>query len=209
MNDKIKNSKAFIIAQAAVMAALCFVGFLYLQIPVPLPSGSTVAFHLGNAFCVLGALLLGSWQGGLAGAVGMTLADLLDPRYITAAPKTFILKLCIGLIVGLVARKLGRIAELDENGAPKSKKHITLWTILGAAAGMCFNIIAEPIVSYFYTRFILGQADKAAEKLAQCQAITTTVNALLAVIVASLLYFTIRPALTRAGLFRYTEKKKN
>ena len=47
---------------------------------------------------MLGALLLGGWYGGLAGSIGMTIADLMDPVYITGAPKTFVLKLCIGLI---------------------------------------------------------------------------------------------------------------
>ena len=63
------------------------------------------------AFCVLGALILGGWYGGLAGAVGMTIADLMDPVYITGAPKTFVLKLCIGLIVGLVAHRIAKINE--------------------------------------------------------------------------------------------------
>ena len=39
---------------------------------------------------MLGALLLGGWYGGLAGSIGMTIADLMDPVYITGAPKTFI-----------------------------------------------------------------------------------------------------------------------
>ena len=28
---------------------------------------------------MLGALLLGGWYGGLAGSIGMTIADLMDP----------------------------------------------------------------------------------------------------------------------------------
>ena len=60
---------------------------------------------------MIGALLLGGWYGGLAGAIGMTIADIMDPVYITVAPKTFILKLCIGLITGLVAHKIAKINE--------------------------------------------------------------------------------------------------
>ena len=41
---------------------------------------------------VLAALLLGGYWGGLAGAVGMTIADLTT-SYVTSAPKTFFLKL--------------------------------------------------------------------------------------------------------------------
>ena len=87
------------LAQTALLAALCFVSFTFLQIKIPMPGGDATSLHIGNAFCVLGALLLGGWYGGLAGAIGMTIADVLDPIYIVGAPKTFVLKLCIGLIV--------------------------------------------------------------------------------------------------------------
>ena len=55
--------------------------------------------------------LIGGVYGGLSGAIGMGIADLMDPVYITGAPKTFILKLCIGLITGLVAHKIAKINE--------------------------------------------------------------------------------------------------
>lgn len=51
--------------------------------------GSATSFHLGNAVVVLAALLLGGVYGGIGGAIGMTIGDLLDPIYITGAPKTF------------------------------------------------------------------------------------------------------------------------
>ena len=92
------NSTVMKIAQTALFAALCYVIFTYLQIKIPMPGGDATSIHLGNAFCVLAALLLGGWYGGLAGAIGMGIADVMDPIYITGAPKTFILKLCIGLI---------------------------------------------------------------------------------------------------------------
>lgn len=60
-----------------------------LQIKVTLPGGSATSFHLGNAVVVLAALLLGGVYGGIGGAIGMTIGDLLDPIYITGAPKTF------------------------------------------------------------------------------------------------------------------------
>ena len=46
------------------------------------------SIHLGNAVCVLGALIMGGLYGGLGGAIGMTIGDLLDPVYIIYAPKT-------------------------------------------------------------------------------------------------------------------------
>ena len=93
-----KNEKVYKVVITGLMAALCYVAFTFLKIPIPTFGGDMTALHIGNAFCVLAALLLGGWYGGLAGSLGMTIADILDPVYITSAPKTFILKLCIGLI---------------------------------------------------------------------------------------------------------------
>lgn len=47
------------LAQTALLAALCFVSFTFLQIKIPMPGGDATSLHIGNAFCVLGALLLG------------------------------------------------------------------------------------------------------------------------------------------------------
>ena len=98
---------------AAMFAALCYVGFAFFQIKIPVGDSST-SFHLGNVFCVLAALCIGGLWGGLAGAVGMTIGDLFDPVYITSAPKTFLLKLCIGLIAGFVAHKVFHISQEKE-----------------------------------------------------------------------------------------------
>ena len=92
-----------VLAQAALCAALCYVGATFIKIDIPVGTEKTM-FHFGNTFCVLAALLVGGPWGGLAGAVGMTISDLTT-SYVTSAPKTFVLKLCIGLIVGLVAHK--------------------------------------------------------------------------------------------------------
>ena len=75
-NKKIKTVK---LMQTGLLAALCFVSFTFLQIKIPLPGGDATSLHVGNAFCVLAALLIGGWYGGLAGAIGMTISDLLDP----------------------------------------------------------------------------------------------------------------------------------
>ena len=87
-----KNQTIQKLAITGLMAALSYVVFTFLQIKVPLPGGDATSFHLGNTICVLGALLVGGVYGGIGGAIGMTIADLMDPVYIVYAPKTFILK---------------------------------------------------------------------------------------------------------------------
>ena len=146
-----RNEKVQKLTLTALMAALSYVIFTFLQIKVTLPGGSATSFHLGNAVVVLAALLLGGVYGGIGGAIGMTIGDLLDPIYITGAPKTFFLKLMIGVITGLVAHKLGKITYSTD------KKHVFKWTVLAACAGMLFNFIFDPIISYFYDMLILGK----------------------------------------------------
>ena len=182
------------LAQTALLAALCFVSFTFLQIKIPMPGGDATSLHIGNAFCVLGALLLGGWYGGLAGAIGMTIADLMDPIYITGAPKTFFLKLCIGLIVGLVAHHIAKINDSTD------KKYVFKWSLIASIAGLGFNVIADPIVGYFYKQYILGQPQKMAEVLAKWSAATTFVNAVVSVILVVFIYNAVRPILLRSGL---------
>ncbi len=82
-----QNSTITKLAETALMAALCYVSFTFLQIKIPVPGGDATSIHIGNAFCVLAALLIGGVYGGLSGAIGMGIADLMDPVYITGAPK--------------------------------------------------------------------------------------------------------------------------
>lgn len=181
------------LAMAAMFAALCYVGFAFFQIKIPVGDSST-SFHFGNVFCVLAALCIGPLWGGLAGAVGMSIGDLLDPVYITSAPKTFILKLGIGLITGLVAHKIFAISRDQERKVP-----LVAATVLSAASGMVFNIVADPLVGYFYKMYILGVPQDAATILAKMSAVTTSVNALIAVIAATVFYLALRPALKRSN----------
>lgn len=179
-----KSNSVLRLSLTALMAALCYIGFQYLKIDIPLPTGA-VAIHFGNAFCVLGALLLGGFYGGLAGAVGMTLGDLFNPLYIMSAPKTFILKLCIGLITGLVAHKIAKLSKSND------KSYTLKWTIFAASAGMGFNVIFEPIVSFLYNRFLLGADVNAAKILATWMGGVTLFNAITSVIIATVLYLAL------------------
>ena len=181
------------LSMAALFAALCYIGFTFCKIDIPVGTEKT-AFHLGNVFCVLAALFIGGFWGGMAGAVGMTIADLTT-AYVTSAPKTFVLKLGIGLIVGLVAHKVFHLSR-DE----KRKVPLSVATILSCAAGMAFNIVADPIVGYFYKMYVLGVPQQAASIWAKIGALTTSVNAVIAVIAATVFYLALRPVLKKSNL---------
>ena len=125
----------------------------------------------------------------------MTIADLTT-AYVTSAPKTFLLKLCIGLITGFVAHKIFKISQ-DREGR---KIPLTAATVISCAAGMGFNMVADPLVGYFYKMYILGVPQQAASIWAKIGAITTSVNAVVAVVAATVLYMALRKAMKRSNL---------
>lgn len=124
----------------------------------------------------------------------MTIGDFTT-AYVTSAPKTFLLKLCIGLITGLVAHK---IFKLDQS---HDARYITGVTIASCVCGMAFNVIADPLAGFFYKTYLLGVPQEISSVLAKWSALTTFVNAVVAVIAASLFYLALRPALEKASLF--------
>lgn len=190
-----KNNQLYKLTVTGLMAALCYVAFTYIQIPIPVPGGDTVALHIGNAFCVLAALLLGGVYGGLAGSIGMTIADLLNPAYVTSAPKTFILKFLIGLIAGFVAHKIAHISE------DHSKKYVFKWSLIASICGLGFNVIADPIFGYFYKNYFLGVPSPAAKIMSTWAGGVTAINAVVGTIVVVIVYNALRPILKKAGLF--------
>ena len=200
MEAFMKNERIYKLTTTALMAALSYVVFTFLQIKITLPGGDATSLHLGNAVCVLGALLLGSVYGGLGGAIGMTIGDLFDPVYVVYAPKTFILKFCIGLITGLIAHKFGKISTSTD------KKHVFKWTLLAAIGGMLFNVIFDPLFGYFYKRIIIGKP--AAEVTLAWNIAATSINAVLSVIVSVIIYMALRPALQKSGMLFTIGKKE-
>ena len=195
-----KNEKLLKLVMTGVFAALSYVVFTFLQIKITLLGGDATSIHLGNAVCVLGALLLGGLYGGTGGAIGMTIGDLLDPYYILYAPKTFILKLCIGLITGLIAHRLGHISTEKDNA------RVLKWTIAAAAGGLLFNVVFDPLVGYFYKRLILGRP--AADVTLAWNIASTSINAVTSTVVSVIVYMALRPALKRSDLFFTIENKK-
>lgn len=188
-----KNEKLLKIVFTGIFAALSYVVFTFLQIKIPLPGGDATSIHLGNAVCVLGALLLGGVYGGLGGAIGMTIGDLLDPVYVVYAPKTLFLKFCIGFITGLIAHKLGHVSTETDS------KKVLKWTIAASICGLLFNVIFDPLIGYFYKLVILGKP--AAELTLAWNVASTSINAVTSAIVSVLVYMALRPALKKSGLF--------
>ena len=189
----LEDGRIYKLALTGLFAALSYVVLTFLQIKITLPGGDATSIHLGNAVCVLGALILGGFYGGLGGALGMTIGDLFDPIYVVYAPKTFLLKLCIGLITGLVAHKIGRINESSDKG------HVLCFVVAASVCGLLFNVIFDPLVGYYYKLAILGKP--AAELVLAWNVASTSINAVTSAIAAVAIYMPLRSTLIRAGLF--------
>ena len=178
------NNKTRKIVFTAMFAVINYIAFTYGKINITLVAGTSTAIHIANAIVVLSSWFLGPVYGGLAGAIGLSLADVLDPRYITSAPKTFFLKFMIGLISGLLAQKLSLSTKTE-------RKDIIRVSAISAIAGLGFNVFADPVVGYFYRKYLLGMDQDAAKIIASWVAGTTLINAIICVFVSVILYLAL------------------
>ncbi|MBQ1899378.1 MAG: ECF transporter S component [Erysipelotrichaceae bacterium] len=178
------NYKTRRLVYTAMFAVINYVAFTYGKITIPVTAGTSTAIHIANAVVVLSAWFLGPVYGGLSGAIGLSIADVFDPRYITSAPKTFLLKFMIGLIAGVLADHF-RLKEKTE------RKDIILVTTTSAIAALGFNVVADPIVGYFYRKYLLGIPQEAAKIIATWVAGSTAINAVACVFISVILYLAL------------------
>lgn len=106
-----------------LFAALCYIALMLFFFPF-----GQMFIHFGNLIVVTAALLIGGWQGGLAGSIGMGLFDLFN-GHADSSPKTFLLKFLIGLTVGLVY-----------NIFKNRKKYPTVTLLISGSASLILGI---------------------------------------------------------------------
>ncbi len=127
MKSKNLLNKITIIAMFSALA--CAGTFIQIR----MPAGDFV--HLGNFVMIIAALLLGGVAGGISGALGMGLYDII---FYTSKPstilRTFILKFLVGYLVGTIFRL---ILKKDLN----SKKLLYILTAIFLALGILFTIL--------------------------------------------------------------------
>ena len=169
------------LAMTGVMAALSLVAYLFFR--VPFYGGSS--FHLGNTFTALTALLLDGVSGGLAGAIGLALADILagDPGY---AVTTFVLKFIIGITCGAVAHKAFKLRDLDKHSSGYLVK-----VIVSAGSGLLLNVLTDPFLGYFRNVYIFGQEYTVAQALTKIAGGVTFVNSVASTVCAVILYLPV------------------
>ena len=81
--------------------------------------------------------------------------------------------------------------------------------LIASVAGLAFNVVADPVVGFFYKQYILGQPQEMAAVLAKLSAVTTFVNAVVSVILVVFIYNALRPALIKMNLIQIHPVQKD
>lgn len=180
------------IAVIGVMAALSYVAYL---LRIPNVFGTKSSFHLGNTFTALTALLLDGVSGGLAGAIGLSLADITagDPGY---AVTTFLLKFIIGLVCGVTAHKLLHLERMQA----ASRLRRTAAVAAASFSGLLVNVFTDPAIGYFRDRYIFGMTPDISAVFLKVASGVTLVNSILSCVCCVVLYLALQPALEKAKL---------
>ena len=173
------------LALIGVLAAIVFVLTKFISIPIPSPLGKT-ALSVGNAMCVLSALLFGPAVGGLAAGIGNALVDLTDPAWAPEFWITFINKFLMAFIAGVIMHKVHVGSE-----------RVRVWVVSRCGAlTYCVLYVAKNILEGALVRGFTWEV--AIMETLTVKLPVTLVNAVIAVVCAALLYLALRQPLRKA-----------
>lgn len=173
------------LAEIGVLAALVFVASYFLKIgPIPTPAGPT-QIKMGNAVCLLGAILFGKMKGGLASGIGSAMFDLTNPAFVASAPSTFINFFIMSFVCG-------KTSELLKNDGTGTKKNMVS-AFCGAVTYLFLHL-----GNSFITLLLEGSSASAALAACGTKFITSGINAVFAVAVSAILAPVCKKALNRA-----------
>ena len=142
------DSKIRKLVLAALMAALCTIMTMVIQVPSPMQG----YVNLGDCAVLMSAWVLGPLYGGAAAGIGSALADLLS-GYAHYVPGTFAIKLVMAVAAALIFR------AATKKGLSASS------VLLGQIVG---GVVAEVIMvlGYFaYASLWLGKGPAAAASI--------------------------------------------
>lgn len=173
------------IVLTGVLAAAIFVLTKFISIPIPSPLGKT-ALSVGNAMCILSALLFGPITGGLAAGIGNALVDLSDPAWAPEFWITFINKFLMAFVAGLI---MHRVKLGGDN--------LRVWFagLLGSLT-YCLLYVTKNIISGVFVKSFTW--DVAVMETLTVKLPVTLANAIIAMVCAALLYIALRQPLRKA-----------
>ena len=187
-SGKKKKITGYVLVIVGVMAAICYVVTVTMKIPVPTTVGQTM-IKLANAFCLLAGALFGGWRGGLAAGIGSMLYDLFDPVYITSAPITLVRFFLMAFLCGVICFARGQ-------------KGKNFWqNSIGITVGSVFSTLFY-IVESVIKQMILGQPFGLAVAACSTKMVTSSINMVIAIVIAIILTPLCRAGLEKAGIYR-------
>ena len=189
-----RNENITKLTLAAMFAALAFICFSYLRIEIPMGGGMTGKIYIGHAFIILSAFLLGAKYGGLTGAVGLALADVLA-GYVISAPPTFVAKFLIGLTASIMAHQIFHLGSITK------KKTLYILSSIAGIVACIVDVVAEPIIRYIFKVYIMGYPEQIAYLASINCAISMAVSAVPSVILVTFLYITFRSTVLKDSKF--------
>lgn len=176
-----KKEDIFRLTMAAMLASFAFICFSYLRIEIPMGGGMTGKIYVGHTVILLAGLLLGSKYGGFAGAIGLSLADILA-GYVMSAPPTFVAKFIIGFACGFLAHNVMNISRVTDS------KRLYIVSSMAAGGAMVLNVLTEPVIRYVFKVYVLGYAEQVAYISSVNCAVSMLISAIPSLILAVFLY---------------------
>lgn len=192
MNTNNRNS-IYKVVTVGLLGALVFVSN-YLSIPIPVPVGDISRVHLGNVFCLLAGFVMGSVGGGLASGIGAMLYDLTNPAYVASAPFTFLFKFLLAFVCGIIAHS----GKLSGNMLGSCKISTPRYFVAAIAGSITYIILY--LGKSFVTLLLEGSAPEAAAIALVTKLATSSVNAVLAIVISVPLAAVIKKALSSTKL---------
>ena len=176
------------VVTVGLLGALVFVSN-YLSFPIPVPVGDISRVHLGNVFCLLAGFVMG-----LASGIGAMLYDLTNPAYVASAPFTFLFKFLLAFVCGIIAHR-GRLS-----GSMLGECTISTPRYFVAAIAGSVTYIVLYLAKSFVTALLEGSAPEAAGIALITKFATSSVNAVLAIVISVPLAAVIKKALKSAKI---------
>ncbi|MGL9749364.1 hypothetical protein IGI50_003344 [Enterococcus sp. DIV0170] len=160
----------------ALFAALTLMGTM---IKIPLPTGAFI--HFGNSVVLLAVLLIGYWQGALAGGIGFFVFDILN-GFAAEAPY-FLVE---SFVVGAAAYVAFSVFK-------RKPTHIWQVIIIGICAGIAKFVMS--VIKATVMAMIAGAQLKPAFFAALATMPATVINIFSTILIVSLVYFPLRRAM--------------
>lgn len=180
------NSKKITTTQLVSIGLMAALVFVSSQMQILIPIGDTTTrLHLGNVFCILSGLLLGPVFGGFSAGIGSFFFDLTNPLYIASAPFTFAFKFAMAFIAGFICYSNKKISH------PK--------TVIAAVVG-ALSYVFLYLSKTFIENALLGMAVGANWLIVIQKGGISSINAIIAVIAAVPIFYSLKAALNAAGL---------